>query len=274
MAMVLLTILACDIPITPVEPTDTPTSPEVEFPVSSVGCEVTAVPQDVRSKNRLSSFYHKYADANGIPVVSSEKVDDEALERACGVVTDMLSIRDDAKRELQRAGMFLAIIAKEELTTDIPEYSHLPSYYNVRARGLGSLPTSCAEESILCDRSDRWYGENICIHEFSHAIMGWGLEKIDPEFNRKLNAAYSEARSSGNFANTYAISSKAEFWAENVQNWYNTNLETPNGRPNGVHNGINTREELRQAAPLMYELLSENFPENPTLDDCYQNSPY
>lgn len=278
--LVSIAFTACDNPIVPppTNPPITPTTPGDDDdngpPVSSVGCQVTAVPADVRQRYNLRAFYQQYTDANGIPVLSSQRVNEEALERVCGMVTDMLSVRDDARRELERGGMFMVVIGIDEQTTDVPEYAHFGSMYNRLWRSVGSLPTACGEENALCDPSDRWKGESICIHEFAHAIMGWGLERIDPNFNSRLNAAYAEAQRSGRFANTYAISQKAEFWAENVQNWYNTNIQTPSGRPDGTHNNINTRAELREASPLMYELLADNFPENPQLNDCYQNAPY
>src|SRR6185503_12934543 len=41
----------------------------------------------------LSSFYKKYVDASGIPVVSSGVTTDLAVRRACGIVRHLVSYR-------------------------------------------------------------------------------------------------------------------------------------------------------------------------------------
>ena len=48
-------------------------------------------------------------------------------------------------------------------------------YWNPRARGMGGTLTTCAEENVLGFYNTRYWGTNICVHEFSHGIMGVGI---------------------------------------------------------------------------------------------------
>jgi hypothetical protein len=191
-------------------------------------CVVQPLTDEFRQDyDNLDPFYQKYADANGLPVISSLSPADEALERACELVIDMVSTRPDVLQALIANRIRFAIIGEDELTNDIPEYSYLPDSINDRARGLGGMPAaSCAEESILCNTAlDRWRGEGICVHEFAHTISMGGLFPADPTFEGRLEDAYASAQAAGLFANTYAMENSQEYWAEGVQDWYNTNLE-------------------------------------------------
>ena len=55
------------------------------------------VPRDVRRQYDLDQFYQRYTHAYGIPILSSEKVRDDALKRACYVVRFMLADREDLR---------------------------------------------------------------------------------------------------------------------------------------------------------------------------------
>ena len=69
--------------------------------------------------------------------------------------------------------MFFDFLVYLDLT-QIPEFSHLPDWWNKRARGLGGtlhIPVSCGgEENLLCLREDRYYGDDIFFHETAHAV--------------------------------------------------------------------------------------------------------
>ena len=216
----------------------------------------------------LDPFYKKYIDANGIPIISSENVRDEALVIARDLVNIMLSKRSDIRDQyIQQSGK-IAIIGANEQTTDIPEYRDLYEAFpgtdwNKRARGLGAtLPrpvSSAGEENLICMPQDRYHGEDILTHEFAHGILNLGIRMVEPDIDSDLNAAYNNAREEGLWENTYAISNKEEYFAEGVQTWFNVNKEVEPA--NGIHNWVNTREELKAYDPLLYELLSRYFPE-------------
>lgn len=158
-------------------------------------------------------------------MTSSDKPSDKAVTLACRLVVEMTGERKDVVDALIKNKAHFTMIAKTEKTTDPPEYSDLPDYYNTRARGLGGLNGMCAEESILCDRSDRWCGESICVHEYAHTISLYGLFSADKTFQERLNTAYEVAKAKGLYRSTYAESQPQEYWAEGVQNWYDTNRE-------------------------------------------------
>ena len=86
---------------------------------------VTPVPKEVRDALLLSPFYKKYTDAGGLPVLSSDKVSDAALLEAADIVHHMLANRDDILRAIVRNKVRLAVMAPDEMTTDVPEHSDL-----------------------------------------------------------------------------------------------------------------------------------------------------
>ena len=236
---------------------------------SATSCKVGPVPEDVRATLKLSPFYKKYVSADGITITSSDKPVDRTLELACLLINEMVSKRPDVRDAIIKNKSHFAIVAASEQTTDIPEYSDLPDYYNTRARGLGGILGLCAEESILCDKSkDRWYGESICVHEYAHTISIYGLYTADPTFEKRLKEAFSASKAAGLWTNTYAAENEQEYWAEGVQNWYNTNLSA--NPPNGVHGPIRTKDGLLKTDPALYKLVSELVPDEVKWPDCYR----
>ena len=105
---------------------------------------VRALPSNLRYASEmypegLTQFYQKYTEAYGIPVVSSSRVPDDALKRACYVLrflmADHSGIRNGYYRRYGRVG----IMATTEYTTNIPEHRWPePTFWNARARGLGA----------------------------------------------------------------------------------------------------------------------------------------
>lgn len=222
----------------------------------------------------LDPFYKKYAEVNGIHIISSHRVPDSAIYAACRTIEFMTSalpeaILDQMIKENTRVG----IMARYEGTTDIPEHAHLANdtslNWDLRARGLGGtlrLPlTTCAEENLLCYQIDKYHAEDILIHEFAHTIHGVGIAPLYPEFNDRLQQKLDKAISEGKYENTYAATDIWEYWAEGVQNWFNVNASVT--IPDGKHNFMNTRGELKVYDPDLYQILSEFFPET-SVDEC------
>jgi hypothetical protein len=232
-------------------------------------CVVGPVPAALRQSWDIDPFYQKYANANGIPILTSSQPPDNTLVLACQLVLEMVGKRDDVRLALIDNQVHFAIVGVNELTNDIPEYSYMPDSINTRARGLGGNPGLCAEESILCGPTDRWRGESICVHEFAHTISLYGLYDADRTFEARLTAAYEAARSAGRFQNTYAMENEQEYWGEGVQDWYYTNLES--ATPNGVHGPIDQREKLQSYDPALYNLVGELLPLDVSWDDCYRD---
>src|SRR5690606_37526733 len=140
-------------------------------------------------------FYAKYVDINGLPVVASKEVADEALRRTHTIVTRMLAGRPDILRAMVENGMYLIIIGRDQVYTDMPEYRNHPdpAFQNERVRGTGGRPTSFGEENLLSLPIDRYDDESIAVHEFCHTIDGT-LQSMDPEWRQRRNEAFRAAR--------------------------------------------------------------------------------
>jgi len=232
---------------------------------------VGKLPRELRPS--LDEFYVKHLAVEGLPIVASEAVADEAFYAARDIIGRMLAKRPKAYETLRRNKGRLAIIGRAENTTDIPEHAHLSEEFertgrgmdwNARARGLGGtkwIPVcSVGEENLLGLNGDRYKGESILIHEFAHSLQNLAFEDMDPKFEKKLQAAYDEALQAGLWADTYAASNPEEYWAEGVQSWFDANLEAD--PPNGIHNAIDTRAELKEYDPSLAALLAEWFPDD------------
>ncbi|WP_437521835.1 hypothetical protein WME79_29940 [Sorangium sp. So ce726] len=236
------------------------------------GCgSVSEVPPELG----FDPFYKKHVDAAGIPVISSEKVPDAALLRACSVVVRMLGHRDDVRQAMIENHTRVAVMAETEVTTDIPEHSDLYEAFpgtdwDTRARGLGATParpaSSCAEENVLCYPSDPYLGEDILVHEFSHAIAIMGIAFVEPTFNGELEDVFDAALQAGKWENTYAATNKDEYWAEGVQSWFDANTEAI--PTNGIHNEIDTRAELRDYDRPLHDLIARYFADDAWRPSC------
>jgi len=227
-------------------------------------CVVTTPPDSLG----LDPFYQKHVDVNGLPLISSWRVPDSAFVAAHRTLYAMTSMLPKAVLDSMVArGTRIAIMARYEGTTDIPEHHYLINdtalNWDLRARGLGGdleLPlTSCAEENILAYQIDKYHAEDILIHEFAHSIHLIGLMLAVPDFDARLKQCYENAIAKGILKGTYRETDKEEYFAEAVQDWFNVNAEMPH--PDGKHNWCNTREELQEFDPDLYNLLAEYFPQ-------------
>lgn len=222
---------------------------------------VTAPPSALRAH----PFYKKYVSAEGLPILSSEKVSDLALRRARFLVLQLLAHRPDIRRVLMENDVRVVVMHVTEMTTDVPEHSHLrpKEYWDRRARGLGGRITSCGEENLLHWPEDRYFNENILIHEFAHCIHTQGMRRLDPTFDERLRTIYEKAMSRGLWKDTYAASNPSEYWAEGVQSYFDTNrqfwVDTSGRAHHRDHNHVNTREELFAYDPDLANLIAEVF---------------
>ena len=226
-------------------------------------CVVTTPPDSLN----LDPFYKKYVNVNGIALISSWRVPDSAFVAAHRTLYAMTSmLPKNVLDSMVNRGTRVAIMARYEGTTDIPEHHDLINdttmNWDLRARGLGgdlNLPlTSCAEENVLAYQIDKYHAEDILVHEFAHSIHLIGLTLAAHDFDARLKQCYENAKKNGILDGTYRITDKEEYFAEAVQDWFNVNAEMPH--TDGKHNWCNTREELEEYDPDLYHLLAEYFP--------------
>lgn len=235
-------------------------------------------PHVVERLNLDTTFYRKYADANGYPVLASAKVPDAALAIVRDMVNYMLAYRPDIRDTMVANGARIGIMAETEYTMDMPEQRNwtVPryldprltpqeraryyeegglgslspeGYWNGRARGMGGTFTTCAEENVLGYYNTRYWGTNICVHEFAHGIMGAGIGNADPQWFQAIVDAYKSAKDACLVTtNGYGGNTFNEYWATGLE-WY-------------VGNGGRDRSALKQADPTLFELISRLIPED------------
>jgi hypothetical protein len=240
---------------------------------------VTAPPQDVVTRFALdTSFYKKFADASGYPILGSARVSDAALAIVRDQVNYMLGSRPDVRDTMIAHGGRVVVMAETEYTVDVPEQRGwivpkyldprltvqeraryyepgglgsmtAAGYWNPRARGMGGTMTTCAEENVLGYYQTRYWGTNICVHEFSHAIMGAGIGNADPKWFQQIVDAFKHAKAQClRTANGYSGNTFNEYWAGGVE-WY-------------AGNGGRERAGLKTEDPALYDVVRRLIPED------------
>ncbi|GIW93841.1 MAG: hypothetical protein KatS3mg110_1882 [Pirellulaceae bacterium] len=219
-----------------------------------------------RHREVARQFYQKYLDIDGLPVVAAAEVDDRALIQTATIVRSMLAGRPDVQKAMAGSGMYLIIIGRRQVYTDMPEYRDHPEpeFINERVRGTGGRPTSFGEENLLSWPIDRYDDESIAVHEFAHTIDGT-LRRLDPDWTERRNTVYRHAMQKGLWRGTYAASNPGEYWAEIVQCYFDCNRVN-----NWNHGPIATREQLQQYDPEGYELVRSTLRIPPDRDWRYQ----
>lgn len=244
----------------------------------------------------LDPFYRKYVDAGGIPVIASDKVPDTALLLARDIILYMLSDRRDVRNAMIKSGFKVGIMAVEETTIDLPEQRDWKKpafddprltaaeqrtyndtiakmtdreYWAKRARGMGGLPyTTGATENIIGIAGTKYYGENIFVHEFSHAIMET-LAVIDPKLVAAVKRAYAHAHKKKLWQCAYMDNNPDEYWAEGTQFWFNSNFAYINGEAY-----VSTADEFRARDPELYNILAKVYrPDHHILADTFYMHP-
>ncbi len=234
--------------------------------IFSVGCPFLSAAEPSAAEallKTLDPFYKQHVVADGLLIVSSEKVSQHALREVAYLTRKMLANRPDVLKTLVEKKMYVCVMAYNEMQTDLPECRKMSLWWAKRARGLGGRPVSCGEENLLSFKGDPYQGENIFIHEFAHGLHG-ALAGLDEKFNTRLRTLHQKAKETGRFRG-YGMGSRGEFWAEGVQSWFHCNrrggLEAlgPKGESLGQ---IHTREDLKKYLPAFAELLDEAFRQN------------
>jgi hypothetical protein len=241
---------------------------------SATSTACTSTPAAPPASLGLAAFYGKYLDANGVPLVSSDKVSDQALAQACGILVHMLGMRDDIRQGLDGNHVRFAVIGTGEVTTNLPEYGDLPTAFPRtnwdQLRGVGATAerpvASCGEENLLCLAGDVYHDESILVEMVGFALASLGIPPIDTTFTSRLQALYKDAMDAGRFANTYAAKDYATYFGIGVQDWFDANREA--SPPDGNYNEINTRAELKAYDPGLAAMVGEFVPDDSWRPTC------
>ena len=248
-----------------------PSSPPPAEPASST-CTVGPVPVSAG----LDPFYAQGCDLDGFWVIAADVVDPEAIETAAAVVTAFFQHDPAFAAALRSTDVRLGVIGANQRTTEMPEWRDLYEVFpdvdwDKRARGLGATDerplVAVGEENVRCLAGDRYVGEDILLHEFAHVIDAYGYARTDDLFTAQLGEAFVTATNEGTWADTYAASNIAEYWAEAVQSYFGRNLG--HEVPDAIHGPIDTRAELAEADPAITALIDRTIGGVELPDYCY-----
>ncbi|HOB98197.1 MAG TPA: hypothetical protein PKM43_05560 [Verrucomicrobiota bacterium] len=211
------------------------------------------------------TFYSKHIDVAGLPVAAHADVADLALQRTYQIVTGMLAGCPDILAAMVTNQIYLIVIGKNQVYTDMPEYRHHPNpgFQNERVRGTGGNPTSFGEENLLSLPIDRYDDESIAVHEFCHTIDDI-LGRTDPGWQESRMAAYRNAIDRKLYEQTYAAGNPAEYWAEIAQAFFDCNRVN-----NWNHGPVGNRAQLLAHDPAGFALCQEVFKSAPDRDWRY-----
>ena len=218
----------------------------------------------------VPTFYSKYIEADGIAILSSQKVCDRSLQLAYVIVSHMLAKRPDIRQRLSDLKARAVICSADEKQTDLPEFKQLAGKYanaahtrtydsSCGATGFKDNPVSASSEANLLGSLEPIKGRSIFIHEFGHLIQNVGL---DQETRKRINELYEQARAAHLFLPnsgsppSYAMSNEMEFFAMATGAWFSAaNWQAP-------FNSAHERNRDTQAAhdPELDRILSEIYP--------------
>jgi hypothetical protein len=239
------------------------------FPLVETGDRVINPPEGVHP------FYKKYINADGIIIVSSDKVPDVALIASRKMVIYALSKCPDIHEEMLKHNPRISIMAVSEKASDLPEFGPRDD----GQWGLGQMPgnpTSLVSEKGVCYEGNTHYIANFLLHEFVHMVHNLGIHFAAPEVENEIYAAYLNAEKRGFFKGPKhdqrenITPSQAygddEYFTHSVNAWFDLNESLPGLWMDykigewGPRSG--TKEELKQNDPAIYEIISRYFPES------------
>ncbi len=207
--------------------------------------------------------FDKYLDADGLAIISTENVADEALFRAAAIADEMLVNRPDIRDTLVRQRVHIVVVGQSEETYDLALFRRfrgvlkLEPWGTAGPRGFGPTeytPTLFPEENLLCLDNDSYPSYDVAVHEFAHAI-DFALSRTPRGggFRSSLAAAYRSGIDSGVWESAYSSRNSAEFWATGLQIWL--------GVRGHRSDGFTHREDLIQQAPQLAQLIDDTLGE-------------
>ena len=221
-------------------------------------------PKIVAIVPQQEKFFDKKTDYHGIEIRANKVVSDEAMFEAYWRIDSVLKNMPNATTNLVKAGAGLDIIGKDQVTSDLPEFRHLKgkpfqgkatekvTTIDERTRGMGGLRFSCGEENLLKLEKDRYFGRDICVHEFAHTLQNYGLSK---DIQTKIKDQYKSSMDKGLWKGAYSASDVGEFFAE-LTMWY---FGTHGDMPKGTDLPQPGPEAFKKYDPEAFELLDQLY---------------
>ena len=162
-----------------------------------------------------AGFFGKRAQVQGVVVLAHADVSDEAIQECAHRLEQQLGSAPRIAENLSRVGAQMQIIGKDQAVTDLPMYRHTKGKpfegkltMDERGRGYGGLFCSCCEENLLRLPSDRWKDHrDICMHEFAHTILSFGLAGKVAE---QVRQQWKKSTESGKWRTMYAATNPQE----------------------------------------------------------------
>ena len=232
------------------------TLPSAHTPTPATSRQVSSPPQSLN----VHSYYRKYLDAGGIPVLSSLDVSDEELYQARDTLLAMLSDRPDILKTAAEIDYRIVIypdsFEKGGRITDLPEFEN--SGLAETSRGAaGKTPYGWAAGAPETAR----HCNHVLIHELAHLVEdALRLQPGSEEFLTRLEGAYRTAILRGRWDDTYASTDLLEYWAEAVRTWF-----TPSEFAGWLGSGY---QKLADYDPIAAALVEDVFGNAPPISFC------
>ena len=231
-----------------------------------LSCDIIAVPTGVG----LSSYYTKYINCSGIPVIGSAAVPDEALLMANETTEFMLNGLGNVKAQLIKDGNYIALYPEGSNITDLPELFEATNgntgAYTWLGSGENDLRAMASDVASLLCYPNGPVG-HVFVHEMAHMMHIGGYRLIDGSFESEIGSIYNQSIGSGKWNNTYASTNRAELLAEADTIYYGVNWIGPEGG-DGFRNEVGTRAQLQAYDPALYGFINSHFNTNTNLPGC------
>lgn len=256
------TTLAPLVEVTTGDPTTTSLPPTTTTTLPANECVVGVPPASISAEG----VYTKHCTVLGVDVTAAEEVSAEAVVAAADRVYWMLVSRPDLLAAVLETPIRVTVIGADQLITALPEFADLYELYpGTDWRRLGRsfpgtdlIPVAAgAEENLLCLEDDRYSGEDVFVRDFARAIRHFGVAVADPNTNDAIERAYGRAIAGELWEDTVAEVNSDQYWAEGSQAYFDANGEAD--PPDDIHNHVDTRSELRDYDPWLFDLAASVY---------------
>lgn len=207
----------------------------------------------------LNSYYTKYLNCSGIPVIGNSDVPDEAFYAADETTEFMLTGMAAVRTKLVSDGNYIALYPPGGCVDDLPEpFGHdCESAAGVYTWNPGSTQLRAIandSESLICNPGGPT--GHIFVHEMAHMIHIGAHQFQNNSFNNELSGIYNQSLSGGKWDNTYGSTNERELLAEAVTIYYGVNWIGPEGG-DGFRNEVGSRGELQSYDNELYNFTSD-----------------